>query len=61
MIVSEIELKTPEEWLETVIELGDQIKIMKMTKRNNWRIDSGMTKTGWYIRVLADEKGKKDV
>ena len=56
MIVSEIELDTVEEWLETLISLDKQIKSMEKKVANKWRIESGMTKTGWYIKVLSDKK-----
>ena len=56
MVVSEIEFKTPDKWLETLIDLEGQIKTMKIKNKNNWKIESGITKTGWYIKVLANKK-----
>jgi uncharacterized membrane protein len=58
MIVSEIEVENAEEWLETLISLEKQLKIVKVleNKDTKWRIESGMTKSGWYIKVLADKK-----
>tara|TARA_R100000789_G_C2989949_1_gene145828 strand:+ start:510 stop:680 length:171 start_codon:yes stop_codon:yes gene_type:complete len=56
MVVSEIEFKTPDKWLETFIDLEGQIKTMKIKNKNNWKIESGITKTGWYIKVLANKK-----
>ena len=58
MTVSEIEVENAEEWLETLISLEKQLKIVKVlgNKDTKWRIESGMTKSGWYIKVLADKK-----
>jgi hypothetical protein len=31
------------------------VKVLE-NKDTKWRIESGMTKSGWYIKVLADKK-----
>ncbi len=59
MIVSEIEVDTPEEWLETLIALDRQIKLMKTKVEHKWSTESGMTRDGWYIKVLVSKKGNK--
>ena len=56
MIISEIEIDTAEEWLETFLSLEKQIKNMEKKVEHKWKIESGMTKTGWYIKVLANKK-----
>ena len=66
MIVSEIEVNTPEEWLSVLIELEEKVEIMNIVEKNKWYIKSGMckyrnmTKKGWYVQVLAEENDEKD-
>jgi hypothetical protein len=54
MVVSEIEVETPEEWLAVIIDLSEKVNLMKMS--NLWRIESGMTKDGWYVKVIIDDE-----
>ena len=61
MIVSEIEVDTAEEWLETLIELERQIKNMKKKSKHKWKLKSGMIKDKWYIKVIANETDLEDV
>lgn len=67
MIVSEIEVNTPEEWLSVLIELEEKVEIMNIVEKNKWYIKSGMcryrnmTKKGWYVQVLAEENDEKDL
>ena len=42
MIVSEIEVDTPEEWLSVLIELEEKVAIMNIVEKNKWYIKSGM-------------------
>ena len=66
MIISEIEVDTPEEWLSVLIELEEKVVIMNMVERNKWYIKSGMciyrdmTKKGWYVQVLAKKKNNDE-
>ena len=67
MIISEIEVGTPEEWLSVLIELEEKVEIMNIVEKNKWYIKSGMckyrnmTKKGWYVQVLAEENDEKDL
>ena len=67
MIVSEIEVNTPEEWLSVLIELEEKVEIMNIVEKNKWYIKSGMckyknrTKKGWYVQVLAKSDDEKDL
>lgn len=58
MVVSEIEIETPEEWLAVIIDLNEKIESMKMSKL--WRIESGMLKDRWYVTVIVDDKDNED-
>ena len=58
MIVSEIEVDTPEEWLSVLIELEEKVAIMNIVEKNKWSIRSGMTKKGWYVQVIAENYEK---
>ena len=61
MIVSEIEVDTPEEWLNVLIELEEKIQLMNIAQERDWYIKSGMciykdiTEKGWYVQVIADD------
>ena len=56
MIVSEVEVDTPEEWLEILIELEEKVYLMNIVQETKWYTKSGMTKKGWYVQVVADDK-----
>ena len=66
MIISEIEVDTPEEWLSVLIELEEKVAIMNIVEKNKWYIKSGMCryrnmiKKGWYVQVLAKKKNNDE-
>ena len=66
MVVSEVEVDTPEEWLKVLIELEEKVHLMNIAHETNWYIKSGMcvyrdiTKKGWYIQVLAKKKNNDE-
>ena len=67
MIVSEVEIDTPEEWLEVLIELEEKVEVMNIVQDKNWYIKSGMckhnnvTKKEWYVQVLVKDHDQKDL
>ena len=61
MIISEVEVDTPEEWLSTLIALEKQIKEMERKSKHKWKIESGMIKNRWYIKDIANENNLKDI
>ena len=61
MIISEVEVNTAEEWLRTLIALEKQLKKMEKKSRHKWKIESGMIKNKWYIKVIANESNIEDI
>ena len=61
MIISEVEVDTPEEWLSTLIAIGKQIKVMERKSKHKWKIESGMIENRWYIKVIAKESNSEDI
>ena len=56
MVVSEVEVDTPKEWLKVLIELEEKVHLMNIAHETNWYVRSGMTKKGLYIQVKIDTK-----
>ena len=62
MIVSEIEMDTPDEWLEVLAVLTDEVDSLNddSTTNSKWDLQTGMTKHGWYIEIIAEEKNDEE-
>jgi len=63
MIVSEIEVDTPEEWLIVLKDIETKVEALNKLINKNiaWEVRSGMIKNKWYIEVIAHEEDKKDL